>query len=104
MSAKEFAQYVFNLMDKAGYPYMSPELNEATDVSPLVIRVWDDRIQMLRTIAFADSAEQARNALNWLQSTSILIDEDLVDYYWPEAWWLPEGQKPAEIIEGWDEG
>lgn len=100
MNAKEFAQYVFGLMDKAGYPYMSPELDDLdlTGVPPM-IKVWDADMGMIRLIAFADDRTGAIEALEWARDWIPTLENP--EYYWPEAWY-PNGRH-AEIIEGWDE-
>lgn len=66
MTAREYAQYVFRLMEKAGYPYMSPELDDDEIYGvPPVVKVWDANQGMIRLIAFADDEAGAVEALQY---------------------------------------
>ena len=105
MKAKEFAQHVFSLMDKAGYPYMSPELDDLDLLGvPPTIKVWDADMSMIRLIAFADDEAGLPEALQ--HARDLIPTLETPEYYWPEAWrYVGVGASyKAEIIEGWDEG
>jgi hypothetical protein len=105
MNAKEFAHYVFGLMEKAGYPYMSPELDDHDLPGlPPTIKVWDANQGMIRLIGFADDEVGAKEALQ--HGRDLIPTLENPEYYWPEAWWFSDGIHlgyPSDKIEGWDE-
>lgn len=100
MSAKEYAQYVFDLMQKTGYPYMSPELGDEIPDCPSQIQVWDAEMSMIRVISFADDAAGVEEALRYSWDTINTVEH--AEWYWPEAWWWAD-EYHHEKIEGWDE-
>lgn len=97
MTASEYARYVFNLMVKAGSPYYNAELDDDIPDVPPQIKVWDNTMQMIRVICFADDEAGAAEALSYARDVCDVSEPP--SYYWPEAWWDGEGRK----IEGWDE-
>jgi len=100
MNASKFAQYVFNLMEKSGYPYMSPELDDLDLPGvPPTIKVWDADMSMIRLIAFADDEAGLPEALQHARDLIPTLEHP--EYYWPEAW--RQDGKLADKIEGWDE-
>lgn len=101
MNAKEFAQYIFDLMAKSGWPYMSPELDADIPDCPPQIKVWDERNQMIRVISFADDENGMDEALNYSRDTINVMDNP--EYGWPEAWYPIKNSVVAKIVEGWDD-
>lgn len=98
MNAAEAAKYIFGLMEKAGYPYMSPELDADIPDCPPQIQVWDDKRQMIRVISFADDEAGSEEALRYSRDTINVMDNP--EYGWPEAWWMIGNTRA--MIEGWD--
>ena len=87
--AADHAQHIFDLMEKAGAPYYSPELVEAEE-QPTFILVWDDSVQMTRMIVFCEDEPGAGAALDFGRSQIALQENP--EWYIAEAWWPPNGK------------